>query len=79
MPISVLDIDPLSIVAPHPISQFSLIITIPICGYLMFSFDLGKKPKPFLPITQLSNIVTLSFIIEFLIITLEPILQLFPI
>ena len=39
----------------------------------------GKKPKPFFPITQLSKILTLFLIMEFLIITFEPIEQLFPI
>ena len=38
-----------------------------------------KKPKPFFPITQPSKILTLSLIIVFLIITLEPIEQLEPI
>ena len=37
------------------------------------------KPNPFFPITQLSKIVTLSFITEFLKIVLDPILQLSPI
>ena len=45
----------------------------------MFSFLLGKKPNPFFPITQPSNIETLFLIIVFLIITLEPIEQLSPI
>ena len=39
----------------------------------------GKKPNPFLPITHPSNIVTLFFIIVFLIIVFEPIEQLSPI
>ena len=38
LPIIVFDNDPLSIVEPHPISQFSLIMTIPICGYLIFFY-----------------------------------------
>ena len=42
------------IVAPQPISQSSLIITIPICGYLKFFFLSGRNPKPFFPIIQLS-------------------------
>ncbi len=54
-------------------------MTIPICGYLLFLLFEGKKPKPFFPITQLSKTVTLFFIIEFLKIVFEPILQLFPI
>ena len=66
------DIDPLSIVAPHPISQFSSIKTIPIWGYLKFLFLIGKKPKPCLPITQLSNILTLFFIRVFLITLFDP-------
>ena len=40
---------------------------------------LGKKPNPCFPITQLSNIFTLSLIKEFLIIVLDPMQQLFPI
>ena len=40
---------------------------------------IGKKPKPFLPMTQLSKIVTLFFIKEFLKIVFDPILQLSPI
>ena len=36
LPIIVFDKDPLSIVDPHPISELSFIITIPICGYLIF-------------------------------------------
>ena len=39
----------------------------------------GKKPKPFLPITHPSKIFTSSLTIVFLIITLEPIEQLAPI
>ena len=66
--------DPLSIVVFAPISAFSLIITIPICGYLKFCPFLGKKPKPFLPITAPSKIFTLFSIIVF-IITFEPIVQ----
>ena len=75
----VFDKEPLSIVAPQPISQLSSIITIPICGYRIFSFLLGKKPNPFLPITQPSNINTLFLINAFLIITFDPIEQLLPI
>ena len=40
---------------------------------------LGKKPKPCLPITQLSKILTLFLIKQFLITVLDPIEQLFPI
>ena len=54
-------------------------MTIPIWGYLTFFFWLGKKPKPFFPITHPSKICTLSSIIVFLIITFEPIEQLDPI
>ena len=79
LPIIVFDKDPLSIVEPQPISQLSFIITIPICGYLIFCFLFGKKPKPFFPITHPSKIFTLSLIIVFLIITLEPIEQFEPI
>ena len=79
LPIIVFDNEPLSIVEPHPISQFSFIITIPIWGYLIFLSLLGKKPKPFLPIIHPSNMFTLSLIIVFLTITLEPIEQLEPI
>ena len=43
------------------------------------TFIIWKKPKPFFPITQPSKILTLSLIIVFLIITLEPIEQLEPI
>ena len=75
----VFDIDPLSIVAPHPISEFLPITTIPMCGYLTFFCLLGKKPKPFFPIIHPSSIFTLSSIIVFLIITLDPIEQLDPI
>ena len=75
----VFDKDPLSIVAPHPISELSSIKTIPMCGYLKFFCLFGKKPKPFFPITQPSNIFILLPIIVFLIITLEPIEQLSPI
>ena len=39
----------------------------------------GKNPNPFFPIIQLSRILTLFFIIEFLMIVFEPILQLSPI
>ena len=39
----------------------------------------GKKPKPFLPITQQSKIFTLFLIMVFLIITFEPIEQSSPI
>ena len=78
-PISVLDIEPRSIVAPQPISQSSLITTIPIWGYLKFFFLSGKNPNPFFPMIQLSRIVTLFFIIEFLMIVFDPILQLSPI
>ena len=70
------DIDPLSRVAPHPISQFSSIKTIPIWGYLKFLSLIGKKPKPCFPITQLSNILTLFFINVFLIMVLDPTEQL---
>ena len=49
MPIIVFDREPLSIVEPHPISQFSFIITIPICGYLIFFSLLGKKGFGFFP------------------------------
>ena len=42
-------------------------------------FLFGKKPNPFLPITQPSKILTLFLIIVFLIITFEPIEQLSPI
>ena len=45
-----------SIVDPHPISELSLMITQPICGYLKFLSFFGKKPKPFFPIEQPSNI-----------------------
>ena len=69
------DIDPLSMVAPHPISEFSPIRTIPMCGYLKFFFLSGKKPKPFFPIMQPSNIATFFSIIVFLIITFDPIEQ----
>ena len=44
----------------------------------MFFSLFGKKPKPFLPITHPSKILTLSFITVFLIITLEPIEQFEP-
>ena len=44
----------------------------------IFSF-IGKKPNPFCPILQLSCITTLLSINEFLIITVEPIIQLSPI
>ena len=66
-------------VEPHPISQLSSIITIPMWGYLILPLLLGKKPKPFFPITQLSKIDTLFLIKVFLIITLDPIEQLSPI
>ena len=65
--------------SPHPISQFSSIITIPICGYLKFLFLFGKKPKPCFPTTQLSRTFTLLLIKEFLIIVFDPIEQLSPI
>ena len=71
--------EPLSMVAPQPISTLSSIITIPIWGYLKFEPLLGKKPKPFFPITQPSKICTLFLINEFLIITFDPIVQLSPI
>ena len=78
-PIIVFDSDPLSIVDPHPISQLSSIITIPICGYLIFFLFLGKNPKPFFPITHPSKILTLFLTIVFLSMTLDPIEQLSPI
>ena len=43
LPIIVFDKEPLSIVEPHPISQCSFIITIPIWGYLIFLVLSGKK------------------------------------
>ena len=46
---------------------------------ISFLFFDGKKPNPFFPITQLSKIVTLFFITEFLKIVFDPILQLSPI
>ena len=76
---TVFDKDPLSIVLLHPISAFSSIITMPTCGYLIFFFILGKKPKPFLPIMDPSRILTLLPIIEYLIKTLLPITQFDPI
>ena len=76
---TVLDKEPLSIVEPLPISQLSSIITIPMCGYLIFPLLFGKKPKPFFPIIHPSKILTLFFIIVFLIITFDPIEQLSPI
>ena len=42
-------------------------------------FFIGKKPNPFLPITQPSKIETLFLINVFLIITFDPIEQLSPI
>ena len=45
----------------------------------MFFSLLGKKPKPFLPTTHPSKILTLSLTIVFLIITLEPMEQFEPI
>ena len=63
---TVLDNEPLSIVEPHPISQFSSIITIPICGYLIFPLLFGRKPKPFFPIIHPSKIETLFLIKVFL-------------
>ena len=74
----VFDNEPRSIVDPQPISEFSLIITIPMWGYLIFFFLFGKKPKPFFPTIQPSKILTLSLMIVFLIITLEPIEQFEP-
>ena len=50
-----------------------------MCGYLVFLSLLGKKPKPFLPITHPSKIFTLFLTIVFLIITLEPMEQFEPI
>ena len=74
-----LDRDPLSIVEPHPISQLSSIITIPMWGYLIFPLLFGKKQKPFFQITHPSKTETLFLIKVFLIITLDPIEQLLPI
>ena len=51
-PITVFEIEPLSIVDPHPISVLSLIKTIPICGNLKLFPFIGKNPNPFFPITQ---------------------------
>ena len=79
MPIIVFESDPRSIVEPQPISTLSSIITTPTWGYLKFESLLGKKPNPFFPITHPSKIWTLFLINEFLIITFEPIEQLFPI
>ena len=78
-PITVLDKEPRSIVDPQPISQLSLIITMPMWGYLKFFSFWGKKPNPFFPITQPSRTLTFFFIIVFLRITLEPIVQSSPI
>ena len=78
-PIIVFDIDPLSMVDPEPISQLSSIFTKPMWGYLIFLLLFGKKPKPCLPIIQLSKIFTLLPTMVFLIIELEPIEQLLPI
>ena len=41
--ITVFDIDPLSMVAPQPISQLSSIKTIPMWGYLKFLLLIGKN------------------------------------
>ena len=51
-PMIVFDKDPLSIVLLQPISTLSLIITMPMWGYLKFLFLSGKKPKPFFPIRK---------------------------
>ena len=72
-PITVLESEPLSIVLLHPISTLFPIITAPMCGYLMFEFPPGKKPKPFLPTTAPSKILTLFPTIVFFKITFEPI------
>ena len=48
-------------------------------GYLKFLKLRGIKPNPFFPIIAPSKICTLSSIIEFLIMTLEPMQQLLPI
>ena len=45
----------------------------------MFFLLFGKKPKPFLPIIHPSKILTLSSMIVFLMIVLDPIEQLDPI
>ena len=66
-------------VEPQPISTLSLIITVPMWGYLKFFSFCGKKPNPFLPTTQPSKIFTSFLIIVFLIITFDPIEQLLPI
>ena len=61
------------------LSFLNPIITAPICGYLIFFSFPGKKPKPFLPTIAPSKIFVFLPIIECLIITLFPILQLSPI
>ena len=48
-------------------------------GYLKFLPFLGKKPKPFLPTTAPSKILTLFPTTVFFKITFEPIEQFFPI
>ena len=73
-PIIVFDKDPLSIVDPQPISEWSLIITIPTCGYLILELLSGKKPKPFLPIThpEMSRfIISLQDGVNFVIFSLQ--------
>ena len=79
LPIIVLDNEPRSIVLLHPTSTLFPIMTMPICGYRIFLFLFGKKPNPFFPIIAPSSIDTLLPINDFLIITFDPILQLFPI
>ena len=73
------DSEPLSIVLLQPISTSLPIMTEPICGYLIFLFLPGKKPKPFFPIIAPSKMFVLLPTIEFFNITLLPILQLLPI
>tara|TARA_Y100000590_G_scaffold466226_1_gene640913 strand:+ start:332 stop:523 length:192 start_codon:yes stop_codon:yes gene_type:complete len=54
-------------------------MTIPMCGYLIFLFLVGKNPNPFFPIIAPSSMDTLFPTNVFLIITFEPMMQLFPI
>ena len=52
----------------QPISALFPIITAPICGYLIFNFLPGKKPKPFFPIIAPSSMFVLFPIKQFLLL-----------
>ena len=71
--------DPLSMVQLAPISTPSSKITFPTWGVLKLLFFIGINPNPFNPTFDPSWILTKFEIIEFLIVTKDPIIQFSPI